>query len=333
MQVELFSGLAARPNKRQDAIAKFKQAVLPSETTQSFEEMLSSLTDQEMSNLQQKAKMILLSSPTYTTSYLAQVKQMFPNLQSSKQNLLAELMQQISPRDILVEDEEEPTKIRHNTIMAYYDELENNIKSIQPKQKIRFKEEDGPLPTQDDALVIELISALKSKQTITTMADSRNNVAPTSEVDTEGVYADREPFLADLAPIAKEVASELGIDPRIVMAQAVLETGWGSKVKGNNYFGIKGKGQEVTTHEEVDGLMVKLKDEFRTYDSLEDSVKDYGKFLKANKRYKPLLEAESFNEQIDALAASGYATDTRYGEKIKEIALSDKLKNFGLNSG
>ena len=333
MQVELFSGLAARPNKRQDAIAKFKQAVLPSETTQSFEEMLSSLTDQEMSNLQQKAKMILLSSPTYTTSYLAQVKQMFPNLQSSKQNLLAELMQQISPRDILVEDEEEPTKIRHNTIMAYYDELENNIKSIQPKQKIRFKEEDGPLPTQDDALVIELISALKSKQTITTMADSRNNVAPTSEVDTEGVYADREPFLADLAPIAKEVASELGIDPRIVMAQAVLETGWGSKVKGNNYFGLKGKGQEVTTHEEVDGLMVKLKDEFRTYDSLEDSVKDYGKFLKANKRYKPLLEAESFNEQIDALAASGYATDTRYGEKIKEIALSDKLKNFGLNSG
>ena len=331
MQVELFSGLAARPNKQQDVIAKFKQAVLPSETSQSFEEMLSSLTDQEMSNLQQKAKMILLSSPSYTTSYLAQVKQMFPNLQSSKQNLLAELMQQISPRDILVEDEEEPTKIRHNTIMAYYDELENNIKSIQPKQKIRLKEEEGPLPTQDDALVIELISALKSKQTIATMAG--NNVAPTSEVDTEGVYADREPFLADLAPIAKEVASELGIDPRIVMAQAVLETGWGSKVKGNNYFGIKGKGQEVTTHEEVDGLMVKLKDEFRTYDSLENSVKDYGKFLKANKRYKPLLEAESFNEQIDALAASGYATDTRYGEKIKEIALSDKLKNFGLNSG
>ena len=331
MQVELFSGLAARPNKRQDAIAKFKQAVLPSETTQSFEEMLSSLTDQEMSNLQQKAKMILLSSPTYTTSYLAQVKQMFPNLQSSKQNLLAELMQQISPRDILVEDEEEPAKIRHNTIMAYYDELENNIHSIQPKQKIRLKEQVEPLPTQDDALVIELISALKSKQTTASMAG--NNVAPTSEVDTEGVYADREPFLADLAPIAKEVASELGIDPRIVMAQAVLETGWGSKVKGNNYFGIKVKGQEVTTHEEVDGLMVKLKDEFRTYDSLENSVKDYGKFLKANKRYKPLLEAESFNEQIDALAASGYATDTRYGEKIKEIALSDKLKNFGLNSG
>ena len=42
MQIELFSGLAARPNKQQDVIAKFKQAVLPSETTQSLEEMLSS---------------------------------------------------------------------------------------------------------------------------------------------------------------------------------------------------------------------------------------------------------------------------------------------------
>jgi len=327
MQVELFSGLAARPNKRQDAIAKFKRAVLPSETTQSFEEMLSSLTDQEMSNLQQKAKMILLSSPSYTTSYLAQVKQMFPNLQSSKQNLLAELMQQISPRDILVEDEGEPTNIRHNTIMAYYDELENNIHSIQPKQKIRFKEEEEPLPTQDDALVIELISALKSKQTTASVKGSKNNVAPTSEVDTEGVYADREPFLADLAPIAKEVASELGIDPRIVMAQAVLETGWGSKVKGNNYFGLKGKGQEFNTHEEVDGLMVKQKDEFRTYDSLEDSVRDYGLFLQQNKRYRPLLEAKTLDQQIDALAGSGYATDSKYGDKIRGIIKGKTFKD------
>ena len=328
MQVELFSGLAARPNKRQDAIAKFKQSVLPSETTQSFEEMLSSLTDQEMSNLQQKAKMILLSSPSYTTSYLAQVRQMFPNLQSSKQNLLAELMQQISPRDILVEDEGEPTNIRHNTIMAYYDELENNIHSIQPKQKIRFKEEEEPLPTQDDALVIELISALKSKQTTASVKGSKNNVAPTSEVDTEGVYADREPFLADLAPIAKEVASELGIDPRIVMAQAVLETGWGSKVKGNNYFGLKGKGQEFNTHEEVDGLMVKQKDEFRTYDSLEDSVRDYGLFLQQNKRYRPLLEAKTLDQQIDALAGSGYATDSKYGDKIRGIIEGKTFKEL-----
>ena len=50
--------------------------------------------------------------------------------------------------------------------------------------------------------------------------------------------------------------------------------------------------------------MVKQKDEFHTYDNLEDSVRDYGKFLKQNKRYKPLLEANSFDEQIEALAGA-----------------------------
>jgi flagellum-specific peptidoglycan hydrolase FlgJ len=191
------------------------------------------------------------------------------------------------------------------------------------------KEKEAVLPTQDDVLVVELMSALKdreSKKLKPTGSKYKDYSSPVA--DPEGVYAYREPFLADLAPIAKEVASELGIDPRIVMAQAILETGWGSKVKGNNFFGIKGKGQEFTTHEEVDGLMVKQKDEFRTYDSLEDSVRDYGKFLKENKRYKPLLEANSFDEQIEALAGSGYATDSRYGEKVKEIALGDRLKSF-----
>lgn len=46
---------------------------------------------------------------------------------------------------------------------------------------------------------------------------------------------------------------ELGIESRIVMAQVILETGYSSKVKGNNYFGRKshGKanGQTFTTKE------------------------------------------------------------------------------------
>ena len=98
-------------------------------------------------------------------------------------------------------------------------------------------------------------------------------------VDGQGRFASKQDFLKALQPIAEDVGTELGIDPKIVMAQAILETGYGSKVKGRNYFGIKshGKagGQMVTTHEEVDGLMQKKKDRFRKYDSLEHSVRDY----------------------------------------------------------
>ena len=135
MELELFSGLVARPNKQQDAIAEFKNAVMPNETTHSLEQILLSLTEQEMSSSQQKAKMIFLSSHQYSTSYLTQVKRMFPNLGNAKQKLLDELIQQISPRDILKEDEERPAIARYKALMAYHNQLEKSFRSMQPKQE------------------------------------------------------------------------------------------------------------------------------------------------------------------------------------------------------
>ena len=55
--------------------------------------------------------------------------------------------------------------------------------------------------------------------------------------------ASKQDFVKALQPIAKDVGTKLGIDPKIVMAQAILETGYGSKVKGGNYFGIKSHGK------------------------------------------------------------------------------------------
>ena len=50
--------------------------------------------------------------------------------------------------------------------------------------------------------------------------------------------------------------------------------------------------------------------------ALKDSVRDYGLFLWENKRYKPLFEADTLDEQIDALARSDYATDSKYGDNL-----------------
>ena len=74
-------------------------------------------------------------------------------------------MQQISPRDILVEDEERPAIARHKAIMAYHDQLEKSLRSMQPKQTEIVKEKETALPTQDDVLVVELMSAFKDKET------------------------------------------------------------------------------------------------------------------------------------------------------------------------
>jgi flagellar protein FlgJ len=71
----------------------------------------------------------------------------------------------------------------------------------------------------------------------------------------------------------------------------------------------------------VNGKRVKLTDSFRQYDSPEDSIREYGSFLKANSRYRHFLRAGPENEdaQLSALQTSGYATDPMYAQKLKNI--------------
>ena len=130
--------------------------------------------------------------------------------------------------------------------------------------------------------------------------------------------------------LAKAVAEELGIDPRVIIAQAALETGWGKHVKGNNIMGIKSHGKEdglmVQTHEVVDGKRIKVRDSFRQYDSYDESIADYGYFLQQNKRYKPMLQAATLRERVEALGKTGYATDPEYADKVMAIAKSKRLE-------
>ena len=72
--------------------------------------------------------------------------------------------------------------------------------------------------------------------------------------------------------------------------------------------------------------MVKKKDRFRKYKNLEDSVRDCGALIQENKRYGPLFEPKTSDGQINALAKSGYATDSKYGDKIKGIIKGKTFK-------
>src|SRR5882762_9864619 len=46
-------------------------------------------------------------------------------------------------------------------------------------------------------------------------------------------------FTQQLAPLLQQAGQQLGVSPRILLAQAAIETGWGRSVVGNNIFGIK----------------------------------------------------------------------------------------------
>ena len=145
-------------------------------------------------------------------------------------------------------------------------------------------------------------------------------------------YENQADFMRDITPHAQRVGAQLGIDPRLIIAQAIQETGWGKKVKGNNYFGIKshGKkgGQTIDTHEIINGKKVKVKDNFRTYKDIGESVEDYGNFLVSNPRYASVLKAKDLPTQINAINNSGYATDPNYGSALSNII---KGKTFTKN--
>src|SRR6186713_2184245 len=70
--------------------------------------------------------------------------------------------------------------------------------------------------------------------------------APTGAGTTNKVSPEQQhKFVEEMLPHATAAARELGVDPRAIVAQAALETGWGTHQPGdasgnsNNLFGIK----------------------------------------------------------------------------------------------
>ena len=147
-------------------------------------------------------------------------------------------------------------------------------------------------------------------------------------------------FVRQLWPHAQQAASELGVDPGILIAQAALETGWGKAINhdangrsSHNLFNIKadarwhGPTVAVKTLEYDGGTARRETARFRAYDSFADSFHDYVKFLKSNQRYQSALGTNSSSEFVKGLHAAGYATDPRYADKILSIADRDSFRS------
>ncbi len=142
-----------------------------------------------------------------------------------------------------------------------------------------------------------------------------------------------EHFVAKIWPHAQRAARELGVDPRALVAQAALETGWGRRgIRGgngsdaNNLFGIKATGWSgarvnTATHEYVDGSRRAERADFRAYASPADSFDDYVRLLKSSPRYQQALKAGTDVRRFaHELQRAGYATDPSYAKKIYAIA-------------
>jgi flagellum-specific peptidoglycan hydrolase FlgJ len=150
----------------------------------------------------------------------------------------------------------------------------------------------------------------------------------------------KQEFVKGLYSQATDIYNKYGVLPSITISQAILESGWGKSelsTKANNLFGIKadnswkGKKVKMNTSEYYNK---KITDYFRVYSSNEESLKDYGEFLKNNKRYKEsgVFKATQYIEQANAIEKSGYSTvqndkgENIYAELLTEIIQEQNLQ-------
>jgi hypothetical protein len=130
-------------------------------------------------------------------------------------------------------------------------------------------------------------------------------------------------FQSEHWPLALAVSQQTGVDPRIVMAQAAVESAWGTKAPNNNLFGIKdfsGSGSSQPTTEVVDGKTIKVDQPFAKYDSPAHAFGGYAQLIGSNERYRPFRTAPGYGAQIAELGKSGYATAPNYASVIDQAA-------------
>lgn len=122
-----------------------------------------------------------------------------------------------------------------------------------------------------------------------------------------------------------------------IIAQAILESGWGkSKLAAtyHNYFGLKcgtkwtGKSVNLTTQEEYEpGTLTTIKDNFRVYDSMEEGVKGYFEFIQLA-RYQNLRGITDPKSYLETIKADGYATSSAYVENNMKLVEQYNLTQY-----
>jgi flagellar protein FlgJ len=147
-------------------------------------------------------------------------------------------------------------------------------------------------------------------------------------------------FVSQMLPTITRAAKGLGVSPLGMLAQAALETGWGTRMARTaegapslNMFGIKaddsweGARAGANTVEFSAGVATQRHTAFRAYGSIEESVSDFANLLKGSPRYRQTVAAGGTAQAyVNSIGQSGYATDPQYSHKLNEILNGGTLR-------
>ena len=153
---------------------------------------------------------------------------------------------------------------------------------------------------------------------------------------------DQKIFIKEIAKYVQKYAPQYEIKVcSPIIAQAILESGWGKSslaAKYHNYFGLKagtlwkGKTVNMRTGEEYSpGVHTTISAYFRVYDSMEEGVKGYFEFIQLA-RYSNLKGIRDPKKYLETIKADGYATSSKYVENTYALILEHNLTDYDLSS-
>ena len=170
-----------------------------------------------------------------------------------------------------------------------------------------------------------------------------NFVMPTPKVATLRAATPQAAFIDSIASHAQSVAAANDLYASVMIAQAILESGYGSSTlslpPNHNLFGIKGtyNGQSVTmaTQEFYGGQYVTINDAFRKYPSYRESLEDNARVLKTTS-FSPGVYfyagawKSNTRSYVDATKwlTGKYATDPMYNTKLNNLIVTYNLTQY-----
>jgi len=209
--------------------------------------------------------------------------------------------------------------------------------------------------SQDNSSNVIAGSEKKADTTVATSAtvqaasESLNNALNTTAViqaATGATTAQQQAFLSSAVPMAQKAASQYGLYTSVMLAQAILESGWGTSTlatQGHNLFGIKGdyNGAYVTmpTSEwSASQGWYTINANFRKYPSYYESFADNGNKLRNgvawNSSYYSGTWKENTKSYKDATAwlQGRYATAPNYASSLNNLIQTYNLTQYDGNA-
>lgn len=164
-----------------------------------------------------------------------------------------------------------------------------------------------------------------------------------SQPAQEGTYTTEEEFIKVVGPLATADMKKTGVLAAVTVAQAILESGYGTTElakNAKNFFGMKcilsgntwpnsswdgtSKYTKTTKEQTTSGQEYSVVADFRKYPSISASLADHSAYLLGamsgnKKRYEGLQGEIDYRKAITIIKNGGYATDTKYIDKICNI--------------